>query len=133
LKREILFECKRDMAGLYLEDPTPEGKGLHYEMPVKFWKMLIKRYKEISEDHNFTPEQRANAKNLMGIIREELEEINKLTVIRVIKSYTGEDGWGYDCVEASNGNNYHVRQEPDNNWKVGDDITKAEKTIGRII
>lgn len=52
----------------------------------------------------------------------------KITVIRVINSYEGKDGWGYDCVEASDGNIYDVRQEPDSNWKVGDDITKAKKT-----
>lgn len=132
MKKEILFECRKDMAGLYLEHLIPGENSLHCEMPVKFWKILIKRYKEISKDHNFTPDQRTVAKDLMGIIREELKEINKLTVIRVIKSYTGEDGWGYDCVEASNGNNYHVRQEPDNSWKAGDDITKAKKTIERI-
>ena len=53
--------------------------------------------------------------------------MKKLTVIRVINSYTGKDGWGYDCVEGSDGNIYHVRQEPDSNWKAGDDITKAKK------
>ncbi|MBA7546084.1 hypothetical protein ES705_38467 [subsurface metagenome] len=53
--------------------------------------------------------------------------MKKLTVIRVINSYTGEDGWGYDCVEGSDDNIYHVKQEPDGNWKAGDDITTAEK------
>lgn len=52
---------------------------------------------------------------------------NKITVIRVINSYTGKDDWGYDCVEGSDGNIYHIRQEPDSFWKVGDDITKATK------
>ncbi len=54
--------------------------------------------------------------------------MKKLTVIRVVNSYTGKDDWGYDCIEASDGNIYHVKQEPDSSWKAGDDITKAEKT-----
>jgi len=54
--------------------------------------------------------------------------MKKLTIIRVINTYTGEDDWGYDCVEASDGNVYHVRQEPDSCWKSGDNITKAKKT-----
>jgi len=53
--------------------------------------------------------------------------MKKLTVIRVINSYTGKDGWGFDCVEADNGQIYHVKQEPDSKWKSGDDITKAKK------
>jgi len=53
--------------------------------------------------------------------------MKKLTIIRVINSYTGKNDWGYDCVEASDGNIYHVRQEPDSSWKAGDDITKAKK------
>jgi hypothetical protein len=54
--------------------------------------------------------------------------MKKMMVIRIINSYTGKDDWGYDCVEGSDGNIYHVRQEPDSNWKVGDDITRAKKT-----
>jgi len=54
--------------------------------------------------------------------------MKELTVTRVIKSYTGKDDWGYDCVEGSDGNIYNVKQEPDSSWKTGDDITKAKKT-----
>jgi len=53
----------------------------------------------------------------------------KITVIRVINSYVREDGWGVDCVEGSDGNIWHVKQEPNSLWKAGDDITKAEKLI----
>lgn len=52
----------------------------------------------------------------------------KLTVTRIINSFTGKDDWGYDFVEGSDGNIYNVRQEPNNFWKVGDDITRAKKT-----
>ena len=76
MEGKILFECVRDETGLYLEDPTPEV-SFWYEMPREFWEMLIKRYKEISGDNNFTPGQQADAKNLMKIIEEELEVIEK--------------------------------------------------------
>jgi|AntAceMinimDraft_17_1070374.scaffolds.fasta_scaffold91794_2 hypothetical protein len=55
-------------------------------------------------------------------------DIVKITVTRKINSYTGKDGWGFDCVEGSDGNIYHVKQEPNSNWKTGDDITRAKKT-----
>ena len=64
----------------------------------------------------------------MNQIRRGVLEMKKLTVTRVINSYTGKDDWGYNCVEGSDGNIYNVKQEPDSNWKAGDDITKAEKT-----
>ena len=54
--------------------------------------------------------------------------MKKLTVTRVINSYTGKDGWGFDCVEGSDGNIYNVKQEPNSLWKTGDDITRAKKT-----
>jgi len=54
--------------------------------------------------------------------------MKKLTVIRVINGYTGKDGWGYNCVEGSDGKIYDVKQKPNMSWKAGDDITKAKKT-----
>ena len=51
----------------------------------------------------------------------------KLTITRKINSYTGKDGWGFNCVEGSDGNIYHVKQEPDSLWKTGDNITEAKK------
>jgi hypothetical protein len=58
--------------------------------------------------------------------------MKKIMVIRIINSYTGKDDWGYDCVEGSDGNIYYVRQKPDSNWKVGDDIMRAKKTFEPI-
>jgi len=55
--------------------------------------------------------------------------MTKLTVIRVINSYTRKDGWGVDCVEGSDGNIWHVKQKPNSCWSSGDTITKAEKFI----
>ena len=63
-----------------------------------------------------------------GLKNEEENEMKSIiTVIRKINSYTGTNGWGYDCVEGSDGNIYHIKQEPDSSWKVGDDITNAKK------
>ena len=52
---------------------------------------------------------------------------DKITVIKKINSYTDYNGWGFDCVEGSDGNIWHVKQEPDSSWKVGDNITNATK------
>lgn len=76
MQERILFECVIDEAGIYLQDPTPEV-SFWYEMPVKFWKMLIDRYKEISKDNNFTPGQRSDAENLVNIIKEEIKAMKK--------------------------------------------------------
>lgn len=76
MQQRILFECVIDEAGIYLQTPTPEV-GFWYEMPVKFWEMLIDRYKEISKDNKFTPGQRSDAKDLMRIIEEELKAVKK--------------------------------------------------------
>jgi hypothetical protein len=67
-------------------------------------------------------------KYILQGLEKEKNNMKNLTVIRVINSYTGKDDWGYDCVEGSDGNIWHVRQEPDSNWKVGEDISKAKKS-----
>ena len=56
-------------------------------------------------------------------------EKEKIIIEKVINSYCGKDGWGYNCVHASDGKIYNVKQEPQSSWQVGDDITNAKKSI----
>lgn len=53
----------------------------------------------------------------------------KIIIERVLKSYTGGDGWGYDNVLASDGNEYIIRQLPQSAWHVGDNITDVSKEL----
>ena len=56
-----------------------------------------------------------------------------LGIIKVHRGFEGRGGWGYNEVEMSSGKIIHLRQKPQEMWRVGDCVpkTKVKRLIDR--